>query len=123
MVSVRKLDSNGDWSFGRGRNDYLANNLAIMQNIKTRLNSFLGNCFFDLAAGIDWFGLLGQPGISAQAELNLKITNTILNTAGVVGLLQISSGLDAQRNFSVSYRVRTVYTVTSGNFTLNQTPG
>jgi hypothetical protein len=122
MVSVRKLDGD-DWSFGKGKNSYLSNNLAIMQNIKTRLNSFLGNCFFDMATGINWFGLLGTPGISARSELNLSITNTILNTAGVIGLLQISTELTSKRNFTVTYRVRTVYSVTSDTFSLNQIPG
>lgn len=122
-MRVRKVDSVGDWSFGKGVNDYLFQNLAVMQNIKTRLNSFLGNCFFDMASGINWFQLLATPGISARAELNLAITNTILGTDGVIGLVNISTSEDSKRNFSVTYRVQTVYSVSTDTFGLSLNPG
>ena len=122
---VRALDDSGDWLFGKGRNDYLRNNAAITQNIKTRLLSFQGDCFFDTGAGLDWFTYLG--GSKNQTLVNLSISSVILNTPdittqgvtrqGVLGLLQLSINLSNTRAFSVSYRAQTVYSITTGNFT------
>lgn len=120
MASVRALDSNHDWTYGAGRGNYLAANSAIAQNINTRLSSFLGNCFFDLGAGIDWFNLLGAKD---QTALQLAISSVILNTSQVTGLLQFSTSLSVKRVFSVSYTVQTVYSVTSSTFTFDTSIG
>ncbi len=110
---VRALDTNGDWLFGKGRNDYKSNQDAIAQNIQTRLLSFLGDCFFDTAAGIDWFNFLGGKN---QTALNLAINAVILNTDNVTGMLQTSVNLSTSRVFTVQYRVQTTYSVLSGAF-------
>lgn len=120
MALVRALDSNHDWTFGAGKSNYLANNAAVAQNINTRLNSFLGNCFFDLGAGIDWFNLLGS---SNQTALNLSISSIILNTPQVTGILQLSINLSSKREFSVAYQVQTVYSTVTNNFIFNTTIG
>lgn len=119
-MRVRALDVNHDWLFGKGQNDYLQANAAIAQNINTRLASFLGNCFFDVGAGIDWFNLLGAKN---QTTLNLSISSVILNTAEVTGLLQISVGLNNLRQLTVNYRVQTVYSTTSNTFVFDSTIG
>lgn len=114
MARVRAIDTSGDWLFGKGRNDYKRDNLAIVQNIGTRLNSFLGDCFFDMGAGIDWFNLLGSKEL---LTLELSISTVILNTADVTGLLQLSTELNpTTRVFSVSYRVSTTFSVTGSVF-------
>ena len=117
---VRAIDTDGDWLFGKGRNDFRRNQDAIQQCIQTRCLSFLGNCFFDAGAGIDWFNYLG--GSKDQSVLNLAISATILNTPGnvVTGIQQISIALDHEtRRFAVSYRVQTVYSVLSGTFSFD----
>jgi hypothetical protein len=119
-MRVRALNSNHDWLFGKGANDYLVGNAAIAQNINTRLSSFLGNCFFDLGAGIDWFNLLGAKD---QTALNLAISSVILNTDEVTGILQLSIGLNAQRQFSVSYKVQTVLATTTSTFVFDSSIG
>ncbi len=120
MVSVRAINAGGDWLFGQSNNDYLQANAAIAQNINTRLQSFLGNCFFDVTAGIDWFNLLGAKD---QTALNLAINTTILNTQYVTGMIQLSINLNAQRQFSVSYKVQTVYSTTQSNFIFDTSIG
>src|SRR6478609_7975459 len=115
-MRVRALNSDHDWEFGKGQNDYLRNNAAIAQNINTRLSSFLGNCFFDIGAGIDWYNLLGAKD---QTALNLAISTQILNTEAVTGILQLSIWLNAQRQFSVSYKVQTSLSTTSSSFTFD----
>ncbi len=112
---VRSLDVNLDWSFGKGRNDYQVNNKAIVQNIATRLRSFLGDCFFSLDAGVDWFNLLGAKD---QLALEKAVRTTILNTEGVVGLVSANISLEENtRRINMSYTVNTVYSVA-----LQQTP-
>lgn len=120
MAQVRALDNNHDWTFGSGVNNYLFNNAAIAQNINTRLSSFLGNCFFDLGAGIDWFNLLGNKD---QTALNLAISSVILNTAQVTGIVQLSINLSVSRNLTVNYQVTTVYSSASATFLFNPTIG
>lgn len=110
---VRSIDVVNDWLFGRGANDYKSKNDAIAQSIKTRLQSFLGDCFFNTAAGIDWFNLLGSKN---QLALNLAISAVILNTENVTGIKQLSVSLTSDRVFSVTYRVQTTYSIASDTF-------
>lgn len=105
---VRSIDGLGDWQFGKGKNDYVSNNKAIIQNIATRLRSFLGDCFFATDAGLDWFNLLGSKN---QLALELAVRAVILNTAGVESLVDVSVELNHNtRRISMQYTVNTVYT-------------
>lgn len=111
---VRALDSIGDWVFGVGKNAYLKENSAIAQAIKCRLNSFFGDCFFDLEAGLDWFNLLGGKDLTA---LQVAVSATILGTEGVTGIRQISLALNrTTRNVTVSYQAQTVYSLLGSSF-------
>lgn len=110
---VRAIDGTGDWEYGKGKNDYKSANDAVTQNIGTRLYSFLGDCFFDTAAGIDWFNFLGSKN---EVGLNLAVSATILNTENVTGILQLSINLSANRNVTIRYKVQTTYSQISGTF-------
>lgn len=107
---VRALDTDGDWIFGKGRNDYLSGNAAVTQSISTRLKMFLGDCFFSLNTGIDWFNLLGAKN---ELALQLSVASTILNTKNVVKLIQLSAVLDRDRLETLTYRVETSFQQTS----------
>lgn len=106
MSTVRGITATNDWLFGRGKNDYKTNRDATAQNIKTRLQSFLGDCFFSLDSGLDWFNLLGAKNIDA---ITLAVRTTILNTPDVTGLFEVSVVLNRQRSLTVTYRVDTIY--------------
>jgi len=108
---VRALDIDGDWTFGQGKNNYLSGQLAVAQSIKTRLSSFLGDCFFDTAAGIDWFNLLGSKRV---LELRLAIASTILNTDNVASLVELSVNLDQNRLLTTQYTVTTNFADLTG---------
>ena len=112
-MKLRAIDEAGDWLFGKGQNDFLKGNASVIQDIATRLNSFLGDCFFDLGAGLDWFNLLGAKN---QLALNLAVTAVILNTQNVTRLIQLSILLDKTRNVTIKYQVQTTYSVASGLF-------
>lgn len=125
---VRAIDSSNDWTFGAGLNNYLSGNLAVAQNIKTRLQSFVGNCFFDMGAGINWFNFLGGKGSNNTLQLSLALSSVILNTPdttsnpntiAVTGILQLNFNLTPARNFSITYQVQTLYSVTGDSFQYN----
>lgn len=105
---VRALDADGDWTFGKGKNNYLRGVRATQQNLATRLRSFLGDCFFDTGAGIDWFNLLGSKNL---LKLQLDISAVILNTQEVTGLVEDSLFLDTKRVMDLRYSVNTIYSV------------
>lgn len=114
---VRSLDTNNDWTFGQSKSDYKSANLAIAQNIQTRLSSFLGDCFFDTGAGIAWFSFLGSKN---QTGLNLTVSSVIANTALVTGVNQVSINLDhVTRIITISYRVTTTYSQIVNQFQYN----
>ena len=111
MSIVRGLDGAGDWTFGRGANNYKSNVQAIAQNVQTRVSSFLGDCFFASDQGIDWFNLLGAKN---QLKLNLAISTTILNTDGISSLTQLSLILDR-----ITRRITIRYTAQAGSVTVS----
>lgn len=102
---VRGVDGDNDWFYGKGKNDYKSGLAAIEQSLNTRLNSFLGDCFFDTSAGIDWFNLLGSKN---QLGLELAISATILNTPDISSLTQLSVSLNrTTRLLTIQYLVET----------------
>lgn len=102
----RELDENHDWVFGRGLQNMTRENQAIGLNIKTRILSWVGDCFFDMNAGIDWVNRLGSKNQRALLELDLK--RIILQSDGVTGILAFDTNLIGRR-FSASYTVSTIY--------------
>lgn len=105
----RALDVNSDWTFGKGTENYLYGNAAIALNIKTRLLSFLNDCFFDMNAGLDWFTYLGTPNQSQQ--ITLKVKAVILQSYGVVGVNNLTASINRSgRIISLQYNINTIYT-------------
>lgn len=106
MATFRTLDADGDMTFGKGLNNYSRNNAAIGLDIKTRIKSWVGDCFFDAQAGIDWWNRLGSKGQRALLEQDLR--RIILQTEGVTEIVSFSTEL-VDRRFTASYTVNTVY--------------
>lgn len=104
---IRSIDATGDWLFGKGVEDYKSGLSACAQDIQTRLLEFLGDCFFNTQAGVNWFGRLGNKN---QIALDLEISSVILNTTGVTGLVELSRTLDDNRHVTFTYTVTTVFT-------------
>lgn len=83
---VRALDPQHDWTFGRGKANYLTESDAIKQSIKTKLLALKGNWFLEPNDGIAWFDYFEKhPNIT---ELEREIKSTI---AGIDGVTEISS--------------------------------
>jgi hypothetical protein len=110
---VRALDANHDWLFGQGLLDYKSNINAVSQDIDCNLQMFLGDCFFAVNNGIDWFNLLGGKN---QLAISLAINAALLNTVGVTGILQTSFSISENRVLTVVYNVQTTYSTLQNTF-------
>lgn len=102
----RNLTPAGDWSFGSGLRDYVHDNAAIGLNVRTRLLSWVGDCFFDLQAGVDWTNRLGSKNQRTLLELDLR--RIILQSFGVTGIVSFDTVL-TQRAFRANYSVNTIF--------------
>lgn len=103
----RNLDANNDWQFGNGVSNYVSGDLAIGLNIKTRLLSWVGDCFFALNAGIDWVNRLGRKNQDGLLRSDLK--RIILQSFGVTGLTSFSTFLSPTRELTAQYSVNTIF--------------
>lgn len=102
----RNLDANGDWTFGSGTANYATGDMAIGLNIKTRLLSWVGDCFFALNAGIDWLNRMGKKN---QGELlKADIKRVILQSFGVTALTSFSTVI-VDRALRANYAVDTIF--------------
>lgn len=116
----RQITSDGDWTFGKGVSGYAINEAAVELNVRTRLLSWKGNCFFDLNAFVDWLGRLDK---GQQENLNRELRNVILQSFGVVSVNSLVGVLDrATRHYLVTYNISTIF---GENFinTLDQAAG
>jgi hypothetical protein len=102
----RELDESGDWVFGKGKQCFFTTEKAINANIKTRILSWVGDCFWDINAGIDWVNRLGSKNQRELLELDLR--RIILQSEGVTGLIDFDSTLSG-RNFTATYTIETIY--------------
>lgn len=96
----------GDWTFGAGKNNYLARKDALKANIRTRVLSWERDCFFAQDENVDWVNGLGRKG--QFTNLEQQIRRTILNTPDVSGLVSFSFNLE-NRRLTVQYEVTTAY--------------
>ena len=106
-MKFRTISSDNDWTFGRGIGNYSSLNSATGLNIKTRLQSWVGDCFFSMRSGIDWLNRLGSKNQRDLLEQDLR--RVILQSEGVTGILEFDTILNG-RNLSVFYSVSTIYT-------------
>lgn len=101
----RGLDSNNDWVFGKGKQSFAIGVNAVMLNIKTRLRSWKGNCFFAPGEGVDWNNYLD---IGTKDFLDRDIIRVILQSEGVIKILSYESVI-IDRELQVEATVQTIY--------------
>lgn len=107
-MKIRALDSNSDWKWGKGLQSYNYDAAAISENIKTRLNCWLNDCWFDMNAGLDWARLLGSKNV--QTEIELSVRAIILQTEGVLKCNKVSVNIYGDtRNLVLSYSIDTIF--------------
>ena len=99
---------NDDWQFGRGLATYSRGQAEVLQNVKTRLRSFVDDWYLDTNANIDWFFLLGQKGTKEQ--IDREIRRVTLTTEGVLSIQSLEF-IDNQttRKATIQMKVTTVF--------------
>lgn len=106
-MQFRAIDTDGDWLFGKGKNDYFSSSEAVNANIKTRLLSWVGDCFFALADGIDWRSRLEA---NQKNQLIEEIKSNLLRAFGVVGINSVDAIFDGRtRHITITYDIQTIY--------------
>lgn len=106
-MRYRKLDANGDYSFGQGlMNFYIDDVNTIAQSIKTRLLLMEGEWFLDVTEGTPYSTqILGK---NKQPTYDHAIRQRILGTQGVTSIESYSSTVE-NRQLTVSATVNTIY--------------
>ncbi len=108
---IRALDVDHDWTFGKGKQNYLTTQKAIAENLQTRILEFLNDCWFNLPAGIDWQRLMSQKNRNRTLqEIELDVKAVILRSFGVVRVNTIDAQFTGLRSVVVSYNIDTIYT-------------
>lgn len=86
-MRYRRLDENGDYSFGNNSLDYIKDNDAIVQAIKTKLYLFYGEWWEDISLGLPMFqSILGQV-----SNENLRRTVILLSAEQIQSVEGVSS--------------------------------
>lgn len=108
-MRYRALDANGDYSFGRGQNNFLVNSpAAVAQAVQTALLLFQGEWFLDSSVGMPW--LTQVVGTGTQGLYDQAIKNVVLQVQGVNAIISYSSSLNtAKRHLSVTMTISTIF--------------
>jgi hypothetical protein len=81
MTRVSAIDSDNDWTFGKGRANYITESEMVRQNVLTRIKSFTDDWFLDTDAHIDWFTINGNRG--NEKQILDEVRRVTLSTLGV----------------------------------------
>ncbi|WP_089177157.1 hypothetical protein [Bosea sp. AS-1] len=108
-MRYRKLDSDGDYSFGNGAADFWKDQPeAVAQAVQTRLFLFEGEWFLDSREGMTWNTQV--LGVRTANTRDPAIRRRVLGTQGAKALLDYSSSLNRDtRGFSVNMTIDTIY--------------
>lgn len=105
---VRRLDENGDLTFGGGRGDYLQNSVAaVVQVVWTRLRLWRGEWFLDTEEGTPWSQAV--LGFGTRDLIEPALRARILGTPGVTDIVSFGLVIDEQRQASIRVTIATAF--------------
>ena len=109
-MKYRKL-VDGDYSFGSGNNDFVYDNAAMVQAIKTSLLLLKGEWWEDIEKGLPLFeSILGQPGTPENLRaIDLIIQDNIASVNGVLNIKDYTGTYTASREYMIECKVDTIY--------------
>lgn len=117
-MRYRKLDADGDYTFGGGPADFLVDSpAAVGQAVLTRLQLFKGEWFVDTADGTPWqTDVLGEH---TRSTYDMAIRNRILGTQGVEQIDSYDSEFEPNgRKLTITCTITTAYGPTTISETL-----
>ena len=105
-MKYRKLDQNGDYTFGAGSYDYISDDEAIGQAIKTKILLFYGEWWENLGEGIPMFqSVLGQTNPDTiKSSLSMLVEQRIMEIQEVDSVKNIEIDYD-RKNRTISMEV------------------
>ena len=116
-MRYRRLDSNGDYTFGQNNQNFVVDAESVKQAIYTKLNLLYGEWWENIEDGLPFFEqIAGKFGTSENLNsADLVIRERIINTEGVSQIIEYQGTFDSQnRTYSVYTKVNTIY----GEFTM-----
>lgn len=111
-ITYRKLDTNGDPIFGRGRDNFVSDLEAVAQAVGTRLKLFLGEWWESRGDGTPVFQSMLGSSVNAQRPelIALLLKQRIAATPYVTNVSNIVTGFDHKtRVFTFSCQVETPF--------------
>jgi hypothetical protein len=106
-MRYRALDAEGDYQFGGASRFLVDSPDTVAQAILTRLRLKTNEWFLDTTVGTPYDELI--LGYGTQGSRDVALRQRILGTQGVRSLLSYGSSVDANRRFTVTARVDTIY--------------
>lgn len=111
-MRVSALDSNDDWTMGKGRANYITGSEAIAQNVKTRLRSFEDDWYLDVTHGVPWIELFSNLG--TQRRIVRAVERTVLQTEGVLSMSDIQvTNIDKNRRARIEFDYTDIFSRTA----------
>ena len=108
-MKYRKLDTDGDMTFGQGKFNYLTDLEAIGQAIKTKLLLLKGEWWEDIEDGTPLFqSIFSQKSEAGRNAVDLILKTRILEVEGVTNITSfVSSVGTTNRTYSAIITVET----------------
>lgn len=108
VTRYRMLDPDFDMTFGQGEANFLVNSPACVgQAVMTRLRLLQGEWFLDNTVTTPYSTKVFVAGGKRTADQAIR--TVILQTPGVKGIKNYASAFDANRNWTVSADIDTIY--------------
>ena len=106
----RKLTDDGDYSFGRGTQDFVEGVEAVAQAVYTNLLLLRGEWWENLENGLPLFEeIIGTPETAEGiATIDAIISDRILTTEGVLAIVEYESSAQG-RQYHAAATIDTIY--------------
>lgn len=106
-MRVRALDSNGDWTFGSGKANYITDKKALNQKVASRIKSFKNDNPLNMDDNIDWIDLLGRKG--TENTILKELERVVRSTDGVTEITKLEVVKTVNRVQSIQLSYNTIY--------------
>ena len=114
-MRYRRIDENGDYTFGNGQYDFLVDIEAVPQAIKTKIRLLRGEWWEDLSEGLPFYQEIAGQFIKSEEEKDIVTRlycNRITDVIQVNSFLSVNSEFDNEnRKYSLTADIDTIYGV------------
>lgn len=107
----RRLDKNGDYTFGQGKYNFKKEAEAVSQAIRTKVLLLYGEWWENLEEGTPLFeGIFSQKNTpEGKSAVDMILRERVLDTEGVLRVSSFESTLGQNKTYSVVMSVETVF--------------